>query len=70
MPDFSLHLSTQGTVYNLSGVNAAKELGFCRVVPARELSVGSISRLVSESDCEIEVFCHGALCICYSGQGL
>ncbi len=68
IPDLPLHLSTQGTVYNLSGALAAARLGFCRVVPARELSLDAISDIAQNSGLEVEVFCHGALCMCYSGQ--
>lgn len=68
LPNFPLHLSTQGTVYNLSGVRSAEKLGFCRVVPSRELSLTEIKEITSHTACELEVFCHGALCICYSGQ--
>ncbi|MEG2785897.1 MAG: U32 family peptidase [Anaerovoracaceae bacterium] len=68
MPDFHLHLSTQGSVYNLEGVKAAKSLGFNRVVLARELSLEEIKAIIDEADTEIEVFVHGAMCVCYSGQ--
>ena len=72
-PDFPLHLSTQGTLYNRQGVETAKELGFSRVVPARELSLEEIREVSDEchsgkTSCEVEVFVHGALCMCYSGQ--
>lgn len=65
---FAVHLSTQGSVYNLSGVKRARELGFSRVVLARELSLEEIRAITKENICEIEVFVHGALCMCYSGQ--
>lgn len=68
VPDFELHLSTQGTVYNESGVRMAKKLGFERVVLARELSLKEIEKICRADICEIEVFVHGALCMCYSGQ--
>lgn len=67
LPDFPLHLSTQGTVYNAEGVKAAARLGYDRVVLARELTLGEI-RECCLTDTEIEVFVHGALCMCYSGQ--
>ena len=67
LPDFPMHLSTQGTVYNRSGVEMAAELGFSRVVPARECSLKELEGLCG-SPVEIEVFVHGALCMCYSGQ--
>ncbi len=68
LPDFVLHLSTQGTVYNLSGVSAAESLGFSRVVLARETSLDEIKKITDSSQIDIEMFIHGALCMCYSGQ--
>ncbi|QIB70126.1 U32 family peptidase [Aminipila butyrica] len=68
LPEMRLHLSTQGTVYNLSGVRMAKRLGFQRAVLAREVTLEEIKDITREQMLEIEVFVHGALCICYSGQ--
>lgn len=68
MPDFEMHLSTQGTVYNASGGRLAEELGFSRIVLARELNLLEIEKITKDCSAEIEVFVHGALCICYSGQ--
>ena len=68
LPNLPLHLSTQGTVYNLSGVRAAERLGFSRVVLARETTLDEINAITAECDEEIEMFVHGALCMCYSGQ--
>lgn len=68
IPGLPIHLSTQGSVYNLSGVKKAFRLGFSRVVLARELSLAEIGRITAGTSCEIEVFIHGALCMCYSGQ--
>lgn len=75
IPGMPLHLSTQGTLYNAEAVKLAKDLGFCRVVPARELSLQEIAEVVREGQkvspeapVEVEVFVHGALCMCYSGQ--
>lgn len=73
LPDLPLHLSTQGTLYNKGGAQAAAEMGFCRVVPARELSLEEIKGLTAYCDSldpkvDVEVFVHGALCMCYSGQ--
>lgn len=68
LPDLPLHFSTQGTVYNASGVRTAVKLGFKRVVLARELTIEEIRTIASEQLCELEVFVHGALCMCYSGQ--
>ncbi|WP_312354122.1 peptidase U32 family protein [Aminipila sp.] len=68
LPSMKIHLSTQGTVYNPSGVKMAKSLGFERVVLAREVTLDEIKEITKENLLEIEVFVHGALCICYSGQ--
>ena len=68
LPRLPIHLSTQGSVYNLSGVKMARELGFSRVVLARELSLEEIRAIAKENICDIEIFVHGALCMCYSGQ--
>jgi len=68
IPGFALHLSTQGTVYNAEGVKKAGELGFSRVVLARELTLTEIKEITEANLLDVEVFDHGALCICYSGQ--
>lgn len=71
IPDFAMHLSTQGTVYNTQALDLVKDFGFKRVVPARELSLEEIKemcRFAKSSGIEIEVFVHGALCMGYSGQ--
>ena len=68
MPDLPLHFSTQGTVTDLRGVEAAARLGFDRVVLARELSLAEIREICAGTETEIEIFAHGALCVCYSGQ--
>lgn len=70
VPDLELHASTQMSVHNTLGVREAGYLGATRVVLARELSLADIKSAVDNSDCEIEVFLHGALCVCYSGQCL
>ena len=67
-PALPIHASTQMTVHNLEGVRKMAELGFTRVVLARELSREEIRHICKESPIEIEVFVHGALCMCYSGQ--
>lgn len=68
MPDFPLHLSTQATVYNRRGLEAAARVGFERAVLARELSLEQIRKCSLPPIIETEVFVHGALCMCYSGQ--
>ena len=70
MPDFDVHASTQMTVHNLQGVHLLEQLGFKRVVLARELSEDEIAYICAHTEVEIEVFVHGALCVCYSGQCL
>ena len=70
VPDLELHASTQMSVHNTDGATAALSLGASRVVLARELPLSEIKRAVDSSPCEIEVFLHGALCVCYSGQCL
>lgn len=69
-PGLPLHASTQMTVHNLAGVRALEDLGFSRVVLSREMSLAEIREICAESNIEIEVFAHGALCVCYSGQCL
>ncbi|WP_191397301.1 U32 family peptidase [Flavonifractor sp. An306] len=67
-PDLPVHASTQMTLHNLDGVKMAAELGMTRVVLSRELSRDQIEYICQRSPVEIEVFAHGALCMCYSGQ--
>ena len=69
-PDLPIHGSTQMTVHNLNGALALQELGFKRVVLARELSINEIDYICKNTKIEIECFAHGALCISYSGQCL
>lgn len=69
-PDFRIHASTQLTVHSLGGVINAAKIGFKRVVLSRELSYDEIKHITENTDTEIEVFVHGALCMCYSGQCL
>lgn len=70
VPGLPMHASTQMTVHNLDGVRAMEALGFSRVVLSRELSLEAIRHICAEAKAEIEVFVHGALCVCYSGQCL
>ena len=67
-PDLPLHASTQMSLHSLDGVREAAELGMTRAVLARELSRRDIEYICERSPIEIEVFVHGALCMCYSGQ--
>lgn len=66
-PRLALHASTQLVAHNLEGVLAMKELGFTRVVLARELPLEDIRSLAARGGVEIEVFVHGALCYSISG---
>lgn len=71
LPAARLHLSTQMNIHNKAGIEAAAALGAKRVTLARELSLEEIAELTQEAEkygIELEAFCHGALCICYSGQ--
>ncbi len=70
IPGIPLHASTQMTIYNLEGVKALEKMGFERVVLARELNLDEIREISLNTNLEIEVFVHGALCISYSGQCL
>ena len=70
IPDLPLHASTQISIHNLEGVNELAKLGFSRVVLARELSLEEIKYICDNTDIEIEIFAHGALCVSYSGQCL
>lgn len=70
IPNFSLHASTQMSIYNLAGVQKLQELGFSRVVLARELSLDEIKYICDNTKMEIEIFIHGAMCVSYSGQCL
>lgn len=67
-PEMKMHASTQLTVHNVSGAWQAKELGFSRVVLAREMSREEILQVTTQVPVETEVFVHGALCMCVSGQ--
>ena len=66
--DIPLHASTQLTAHNVSEVMALEDMGFNRVVLSREMSFREIERVIERTDVEIEVFIHGALCMCVSGQ--
>ena len=67
-PNVPIHGSTQMTVHSLSGVLLCAAWGMKRVVLSRELSREEIRYICQGSPIEIEVFAHGALCMCYSGQ--
>ena len=69
-PRFELHASTQLTIHNGEGAKFFKEAGFTRIVLSRELSAAEIKHISEELNIETEIFIHGALCVCYSGQCL
>ena len=69
-PDIEIHASTQMTTHNLEGVLQLQNLGFKRAVLSRELSIDEIKYIAQNSNIDLEVFIHGALCISYSGQCL
>jgi putative protease len=67
-PDVELHGSTQMSITSAEGVELARRFGVSRVVLARELSMADIRTIRTQTDCELEMFVHGALCVSYSGQ--
>ncbi len=70
IPDIDIHASTQMTAYSLEQVKYLEKIGFKRVVLARELTFEEIKEIRENTSVELEVFVHGALCVCYSGQCL
>ena len=70
VPSLPLHASTQMSVHNSLGADEAYNLGCERVVVARECSLSDIKTITADSKPEIEMFLHGALCVCHSGQCL
>lgn len=69
-PDFEIHASTQMTIHNGEGAILLRDFGFKRIVLSRELSLNEIEFISKDLGIETEIFVHGALCICYSGQCL
>lgn len=67
-PTLPLHASTQMNIHTPAGVRFLEKHGFKRVVLARELSLMEIAEICKKTSMEIEVFAHGALCMCYSGN--
>jgi len=70
LPELPVHASTQMTIVNSPGVKFSQRLGFERTVLARETSLKDMAAIFSETGADLEVFVHGALCVCYSGQCL
>ncbi len=70
LPELPVHASTQMAILNSPGVKLAQDLGFTRVVLAREISLQDMTQIFQATGADLEVFIHGALCVCYSGQCL
>lgn len=70
MPSFELHASTQMSGHNAPMARELQRMGYSRMVAAREISAKDLAVLTRESPIEIELFVHGALCVCHSGQCL
>lgn len=70
LPEAVQHASTQMTLHNAPGTAFAAANGMARVILAREVSIEDMAAIKSAVDTELEVFVHGALCICFSGQCL
>ena len=69
-PNLEIHASTQANIHNLEGVKLCEELGIKRVVLARETPIELVKLIKKETNVELEIFVHGALCMSYSGQCL
>lgn len=67
-PTLELHASTQMSITNAEGARMALRHGVTRITLARELSIPEIAKISEETNCDLEVFVHGALCVAYSGQ--
>ena len=67
-PELEIHGSTQMSITSAEGIELAKKFGVERVVLARELSLNEIRLIRAQTDCDLEMFVHGALCVSYSGQ--
>ncbi|HKJ86149.1 MAG TPA: peptidase U32 family protein, partial [Spirochaetia bacterium] len=71
LPDVELHLSTQANCLNTAAARVYQDMGFSRIIPAREMSLEALAEMkASLPDLEIEVFVHGAMCLAYSGRCL
>lgn len=66
--DLEIHASTQMNIHTVDDAKKLKELGFNRIILARETSIDVIKEIKEKVDIELEVFVHGALCVCYSGN--
>ena len=68
LPDFPVSISTQAAVYDEYGVKFFEDFNVGKVIMARELSLQQLKEAVKNTNTDLEVFIHGALCMCYSGQ--
>ncbi|HBD64722.1 MAG TPA: hypothetical protein DC038_09845 [Clostridiales bacterium] len=68
IPGLPVNISTQSVVYDELGIKFFEECNVNKVIMARELSVGQLKEAVKNTDSDLEIFIHGALCTCYSGQ--
>lgn len=69
-PNLSIHASTQMHIHNLEGAKLLEKLGLERTVLARETDIETIKKIRENTNIQLEIFVHGALCMCYSGQCL
>ncbi len=71
LPGMELHLSTQANCLNAAAARVYRDMGFTRIIPAREMSLEDLHDLkATVPDLEVEVFVHGAMCLAYSGRCL
>lgn len=70
LPNMAIHASTQMTIHNSPGIRFLEERGFARAVLAREVALRNIALIKKQTQLDLEVFVHGALCVSYSGQCL
>ena len=70
LPDIEIHASTQMTIHSTNGAKYMENMGFTRIVLARELSLAEIAEINDGTNIKLETFVHGALCYAYSGQCL
>ncbi len=68
VPEMPIHASTQMSIHNVEGAKILEQMGFSRIVPARELSANELKSIRQATNLELEVFVHGALCMSVSGQ--
>ncbi|MCL2630689.1 MAG: U32 family peptidase [Firmicutes bacterium] len=68
LPNFKLHASTQMGIHNSEGAVMAERLGFSRIILSRETTIEDIKEIRKNCNAELEFFCHGALCVAFSGN--